>query len=129
MGSGRQELYDKAVAAAKKADYVILAVGTNSKYETEGRDRPNLFLPNEQDKLIEKVAAVNKNVIVVLTVGSPVVMDNWIGKVKGVVDAWLPGTEGGNAIADIILGNANPSGKLPLTFPHKWEDCSAYPTY
>jgi beta-glucosidase len=127
--ANREELYKKAVEAAKKADCVILSVGTTNELETEGRDRPDLFLPNEQDKLIERVAAVNKNVIVVLTVGSPVVMDKWINKVKGVVDAWFPGTEGGNAIADILLGNANPSGKLPMTFPHKWEDCSAYPTY
>ncbi len=121
--------YRKAVEAAKKADCVILSVGNTSEYETEGRDRPDLFLPYGQDKLIEKVAAVNKNVIVVLTAGSPVVMNKWIGKVKGVVDAWFPGTEGGNAIADILLGNADPSGKLPVTFPQKWEDCSAYPTY
>jgi beta-glucosidase len=128
-GANRDSGYKKAVEIAKNADYVILSVGNTSDYETEGRDRPDLFLPDGQDKLIEKVAAVNKNVIVVLTAGSPVVMDEWIDKVKGVVDAWFPGTEGGNAIADILLGNADPSGKLPITFPHKLEDCSAYPTY
>jgi beta-glucosidase len=128
-GTGRDELFSKAIEAASKADCAIICVGTNNELETEGRDRFDLFLPNDQDILINKVAAVNKNVIVVLVVGSPVVMNRWIDKVDGIVDAWFPGTEGGNAIADILLGNANPSGKLPVSFPHKWEDCSAYPTY
>ena len=129
MGVGREEIFDKAVNVAKNADCVIICVGTNKDIETEGRDRFDLFLPNDQDLLIEKVASVNKNVIVVLVVGSPVVMDRWLNKVKGVVDAWFPGTEGGNAVADILFGNANPSAKLPMSFPQKWEDCSAYPTY
>jgi beta-glucosidase len=127
--TGREEMIAKAVEVAKKADYVLLSIGTNDKIETEGRDRSDLVLPNGQDELIEKVSAVNKNVIVVLTNGSPVLMDKWIKKVKGVVETWFPGSEGGNAIADVLLGNYNPSGKLPLTFPHKWEDCSAFPTY
>jgi beta-glucosidase len=122
-------LFKEAETAAKNADCAIVCVGATSQLETEGRDRPDLNLSNDQDLLIEKVAAVNKNVIVVLTAGSPVVMDKWIDKVKCVADAWFPGTEGGNAIADILLGNANPSGKLPFSFPHKWEDCSAYSTY
>jgi beta-glucosidase len=127
--TGREDMIKKAVETAKKADYVLLTVGTTSKIETEGRDRDDLILPNAQDELIEKVAAVNKNTIVVLTNGSPVLMDKWINKVKGVVETWFPGVEGGNAITDVLLGNYNPSGKLPVTFPHKWEDCSAYPTY
>ena len=56
-------------------------------------------------------------------------MDKWINKVNGVIEMWFAGSEGGNAIADVLLGNYNPSGKLPITFPNKWEDCSAYPTY
>jgi len=125
----REALYREAAATARKADCVILAVGTTSALETEGRDRPDLVLPNGQDQLIERVAAVNKNVIVVLTAGSPVLMDRWIGQVPGLLDAWFPGTEGGHAIVDILVGNANPSGKLPMTFPHRWEECSAYRTY
>ncbi|MDR3627143.1 MAG: glycoside hydrolase family 3 C-terminal domain-containing protein [Ignavibacteriaceae bacterium] len=127
--TGGREMIAKAVEAAKKADYVLLTVGTTSIIETEGRDRSSMALPASQDELIEKVAAVNKNTVVVLTSGSPVLMDRWINKVKGVVETWFAGTEGGNAIADVLLGNYNPSGKLPITFPHKWEDCSAYPTY
>jgi beta-glucosidase len=126
---GREELMKKAVEEAKKAECAIVCVGLTSTLETEGRDRPDLNLPNDQDMLIEKVAAVNKNVIVVITSGSAVLMDKWINKVKCVVEAWYPGTEGGNAIADILVGNINPSGKLPMTFPHKLEDCSSYPTY
>lgn len=125
----KDSLFKIAVEAAKKAECAIVCVGNTSQIETEGRDRFDLNLPNDQNTLIEKVAAVNKNVIVVLTAGSPVLMDNWIGKVKSIVQAWYPGTEGGNAVADILLGNANPSGKLPVSFPHKWEDCSSYSTY
>jgi len=125
----KDSLMKIAVDAARNTDCAVICVGTTSQLETEGRDRFDLNLPNDQNTLIEKVAAVNKNVIVVLTAGSPVLMDKWIGKVKGVVEAWFPGTEGGNAVADILLGNANPSGKLPVSFPHRWEDCSSYPTY
>jgi beta-glucosidase len=125
----REEMIKEAVEAAKKADYVLLTVGTTNQIEAEGIDRSSMNLPDSQDELIEKVAAVNKNTVVILTNGSPLLMDRWISKVKGVVEAWFPGTEGGNAIADVLLGNYNPSGKLPITFPHKWEDCSAYPTY
>src|SRR3989339_161967 len=122
-------LFDEAVAAAKKADQVLLFVGTSDQIETEGRDRDDLVLTDGQDELITKVAEVNPNVVVVLTTGAPVVMDNWLDKVSGVVEMWFAGTEGGNAIADVLLGNYNPSGKLPVTFPKRWEDCSAYPTY
>jgi beta-glucosidase len=114
---------------AKKSDCVLLFVGNSNNVETEGKDRDNLILPGSQDELISKIAEVNKNVVVVLTTGSPVLMNDWINKVKGVVEMWFAGSEGGNAIADVLLGNYNPSGKLPVTFPKRWEDCSAYPTY
>jgi beta-glucosidase len=127
--SGKENLLTDAVELAKKSDCVLLFVGNSSNVETEGRDRDNLILPQGQDELISKVAEANKNVVVVLTSGSPVLMDNWINKVKGVVEMWFAGSQGGNAIADVLLGNYNPSGKLPVTFPKRWEDCSAYPTY
>jgi len=126
---GNDNLLTDAVDLAKKSDCVLLFVGTSNSVETEGTDRDDLFLPSSQDELISKIAEVNKNVIVVLTTGSPVLMDNWISKVKGVVEMWFAGSEGGNAIADVLLGNYNPSGKLPITFPKRWEDCSAFPTY
>lgn len=118
-----------AVKAAKTSQVVLLFVGTSNAYESEGFDRPDLILPKNQDELISKVAEVNKNVIVVLNVGSPVLMDKWLGKVKGVVCAWFGGQEMSYAISDILSGKFNPSGKLPVTFPKRWEDCSAFSSY
>ena len=119
----------KAVYAAKNSDATIIFAGTSSNFESEGFDRKDLFLPGEQDKLIKEVSKINPNTIVVIISGSPVLMNNWIGNVKGVVEAWFNGDEIGNAIAEVLTGKYNPSGKLPVTFPKKWEDCSAYPYY
>lgn len=123
------ELLVDAINAAKNSDVVIVFAGTNASYESEGFDRKDLILPNKQDEFIEKLSEVNKNIVVVLTTGSPVLMDRWIDKVDGLVEAWFAGEQAGNAIAEVLLGETNPSGKLPITFPMKWEDCSAYPTY
>jgi beta-glucosidase len=123
------KLIGNAEEIAKNSDAVILFVGTSSNYESEGFDRPNLDLPNDQNDLINKVAAVNKNVIVVVTSGSPVLMNNWINNVNAVVENWFGGDEIGNAIVDILTGKQNPSGKLPITFPKRWEDCSAFGSY
>lgn len=122
-------LLDEAVEIAGNADCVLIFAGTSNQIETEGKDHDDLILPAAQDELISKIADINKNVIVVLTTGSPVLMNKWIEKVNGVLEMWFAGSEGGNAITDVLLGNYNPSGKLPITFPKKWEDCSAYPTY
>ena len=122
-------LLNDAVELAKNSDYVIVFAGTSNAVETEGKDRDDLLLPAMQDELISEIADVNKNVIVILTTGSPVLMNKWIDKVSGVLQMWFSGSEGGNAIADVLLGNYNPSGKLPITFPYKWEDCSAFNTY
>ena len=119
----------KAVEAAKNSDAAIIFAGTSNNYESEGFDRKDLVLPAEQDKLIEAVSKVNPNTIVVLITGSPVLMNSWIGNVKGIVEAWFNGEEIGNAIAEVLTGKYNPSGKLPVTFPKRWEDCSAYPYY
>ncbi len=124
-----EKLIERAVETARNSDVAIVFVGTTPNVESEGRDRDNLVLPDEQDKLIEAVAGANKNTIVVLTTGSPVVMDSWIGNVKGVIETWFGGEKMGDAISDVLLGKFNPSGKLPMTFPHKWEDCSAFSTY
>ena len=118
-----------AVATAKNSDAAILFVGTSNHFESEGFDRKNLELPDGQDDLINKIAAVNKNTIVVVISGSPVLMSNWINNVNGVVESWFGGDEIGNAIVDVLTGKHNPSGKLPVTFPKKWEDCSAYNSY
>lgn len=123
------ELLNNAVNAAKKSDMVVIFAGLSNKFESEGFDRNDLNLPASQNELIEKISEVNKNTIVVLNTGAPVLMDKWIDKVPAVIQAWYPGQEGGNAIADVLLGNFNPSGKSPITYPLSWEDCPAYPTY
>ncbi len=119
----------EAIDAAKNSDLAILFVGTSNSYESEGFDRPDLLLPANQDELIEEVCKVNENVVVVLNSGSPVLMDKWLNKIDGLLEIWFGGQEIGNAVADVLLGNHNPSGKLPITFPKRWEDCSAFPTY
>jgi beta-glucosidase len=88
-----------------------------------------LALPAGQDELIQAVAAVNKNTVVVLIAGSPVLMNGWVGQVPALLAAWYPGEEGGHAIADILFGDANPSGKLPMTFLKEWKDSPAYGHY
>ncbi len=123
------ELIKEALDAAGKSDVAIVFAGTNYTYEGEGFDRKDLVLPNEQDALIEEVSRANRHTIVVLTTGSPVLMCSWLDKVDGVVEAWFAGEETGNAIAEVLLGETNPSGRLPMTFPIRWEDCSAYNTY
>ena len=107
----------------------ILFVGTAASIETEGIDRENLKLPQKQDELIRLVTEVNPNTVIVLNTGSPVLMDEWLDKVKGVIEAWFGGQEMSYAISDVLSGAFNPSGKLPMTFPKRWEDCSAYKTY
>ncbi|MEW6456644.1 MAG: glycoside hydrolase family 3 C-terminal domain-containing protein [Acidobacteriota bacterium] len=124
-----KELFIDAVTTAKKSDMVIIFTGLSNQFESEGFDRKDLNLPECQNELIEKISEVNKNVVVVLNTGSPVLMNRWIDKVSAVVEAWYPGQEGGNAIADILFGYYNPSGKLPVAFPLRWEDCPAYLTY
>ena len=102
-----------AAALAKSADVAIVMAGNKDR---EGRDRPNLSLPDNQDALISAVAAANQHTIVVLKTGGPVLMP-WLNEVPAVLEAWYPGEEDGNVVADLLLGNVNPSGKLPMTFP------------
>ena len=103
-------------AAAKTARNAAVAIVFVHTDETEGSDRPNLKLPGNQDQLIAAVAAANKKTIVVLDTGGPVLMP-WVGGVAGLIEAWYPGQEDGNAIAAVLYGDVNPSAKLPLTFP------------
>jgi len=103
---------EAAVRAAKRDDLVVIMVGDN---ETEGRDHP-IELPDAQNAVIAAVAAANPRTIVVLKTGSALLMP-WIDSVAAVLEAWYPGEEDGNAVADVLFGTVNPSGKLPLTFP------------
>jgi beta-glucosidase len=106
-------LIDNAVQKAKAADVAVVFVGDET---SEGIDRPNLELPGFQDQLIEAVARANPRTVVVLDTGDPVLMP-WLSQVAGVVEAWYPGEEDGDAIAPVLFGEVNPSGKLPITFP------------
>lgn len=123
------KILEEAIEAAKKSDVALIFVGTNFSYESEGFDRENLSLPKNQDELIQKIIEVNPNTVVILTTGSPVLMTQWIEKVPALIELWFAGEEIGNAIASVLLGEVNPSGKLPMTFPVNWEDCSAYNSY
>jgi beta-glucosidase len=127
--SEREKLIKEAVEAAGKADAAIIIVGRSPKLESEDFDIKSLDLPAGQDELIEAVAKVNKNTVVVINAGGPVIMSKWIAKVPAIVDMWYGGQEGGNAIADILFGDANPSGKLPVSFVKRWEDSPAYGHY
>jgi beta-glucosidase len=119
---------EDAAALAARSDVAIVFAGLSGEWESEGRDRPNMELPGEQARLIEAVAGANENTIVVLNTGSPIPMD-WVDKVAAVVQAWYPGQEAGNAIADVLFGDVNPSGKLPTTFPRRLEDNPAHINY
>ncbi len=122
------DMLERAVAAAAAADAAVLIVGLNAEWETEGVDRASLGLPGSQDELIEKVAAANSRTVVVLNAGSPVSMD-WIERVGAVLQLWYPGQESGNALADVLFGDRNPSGRLPTTFPRRIEDNPTHTTY
>ena len=116
---------ERASALAAASDVAIVCVGFGGEWQSEGFDRPDLALPGKQDTLVEQVAAANPRTIVVLNTGSPITMP-WLEKVAAVVQAWYPGQECGNAIADVLFGDTNPSGKLPQTFPVRLEDNPAY---
>ncbi len=120
---------ERAADIAGRADVALVFVGTTEEYESEGFDREDMELPRDQVELINKVASANKHTIVILNNGSPVLMEGWIDRVAGAVEAWFTGQECGNAIADILLGEANPSGKLPETLPKRIEDNPAYINY
>jgi beta-glucosidase len=122
----REKLLLEAVEAAKKADAVVIVGGLNHNYDVEGADRKDMKLPYAQDELINKVLEANKNTAVVILSGSPVEMDKWLPKAQAVVQSWYAGMEGGVALADVLLGDINPSGKLPVTFPKTIEDSPAH---
>jgi beta-glucosidase len=108
-----QDLIAQAAAVAAKSDVAVVYA---NDFESEGGDLSNIDLPGDQNQLIDAVAAANPNTVVVLNTGSAVTMP-WLDKVKGVFEAWYPGQEAGDAIAALLYGDVNPSGKLPVTFP------------
>jgi beta-glucosidase len=120
---------EEAVKLASEADIVVMGLGSAKLQEGEGTDKSSLSIDRAQIDLIKRVAKVNKNIVVVLYGGNPVVMNEWKDEVPVIIEAFYPGQEGGNAIANIVTGKVNPSGKLPVTFPEKWEDSPAYGSY
>lgn len=122
-----QQLIDDAVAKAKEADYVVVFGGLNkSDYQDcEGHDRKSYDLPYAQDKLVEALAKVNRNLVFVNISGNAVAMP-WKDKVPAIVQGWFIGSEAGNALADVLVGDVNPSGKLPFTWPAKLNDVGAH---
>ncbi|OAQ40308.1 glycosyl hydrolase [Pedobacter psychrophilus] len=130
------DLIAEAVKAAKSADVAIIYCGWTHGYDyskwgdntfdAEGVDKPDMKMPFEQDKLIAAVLAANPKTIIVLIGGGPIDMSKWVNQTPAIIQGWYPGMEGGNALAKIIFGDVNPSGKLPMTFPKVLEDVPAH---
>jgi beta-glucosidase len=121
-----ESLIQEALALASKADVVVICAGLTDMYEVEGVDRAHMRLPAGHDALIQRLAAAHKKVVVVLSNGSPVEMP-WVNDVPAILEGYLGGQAGAGALADILTGRVNPSGKLAETFPQKMEDVPAHP--
>ena len=118
--------FQVAVAAAKKAELVVMVLGEKADMAGEAASRAALDLPGRQEELLKAVVALGKPVVLVLLNGRPLSI-NWAAEnVKAILEAWEPGTEGGNAVADILFGDFNPGGKLPVTFPRKASHAPLY---
>jgi len=126
----QNDMIAKAVEAARSADAAIVFAGTSDAFESEGYDRVGgLNLPGNQDELIKAVTAANPRTIVVLNTGTPVITKSWLSKVPVLLEAFFPGQEGGNAIAEILFGKYNPSAKLPFSFISGYDQTPAYKNY
>lgn len=129
------KLIGEAVDKARKADACVIVAGwihgysdgwNDNAYDAEAIDKPSLALPFGQDELIQAVLKANPNTVVVLMGGGPADISAWSNQARAIIQAWYPGMEGGNALAKIIFGKVNPSGKLPITFPKKLQDSPAH---
>ena len=125
----RADLLKPTIDIAAKADAAVLILGRYSGLESEDFDVKTMDLPAGQDDLIEAVEKVNPHTVVVLNTGDPVTMTRWIAQTPALLDMWYGGQDGGSALASILFGNANPSGKLPVSFPKRIEDSPAYGHY
>jgi beta-glucosidase len=124
VGASRPKVVDefeRAVEAARETDLAVVVVGSNGQWESEGHDRPDLSLPGRQRELVEAVLDANPRTVVVVNAGSPVEMP-WADRAGAVLMTWYPGEEGADALADIIVGVSEPTGRLPITFPVRVED-------
>jgi beta-glucosidase len=124
----RDDAIERAVAAATDADVAIVVVGTDSRWETEFRDRPHMDLRGRQDELVERVCAANPRTIVVVNAGAPVTMP-WADRAPALLQAWFAGQEIGDALVDVLIGDAEPGGRLPTTFPLRVEHSPAFGTF
>ncbi|WP_404401444.1 beta-glucosidase H [Pelagibacterium halotolerans] len=120
-----QEAIEEAARTASDADVALVFIGRNGQWDTEGSDLESITLPGRQNDLVAAVAKANPRTVVVLQTGGPVEMP-WIDDVAGVIEAWYPGQEAGNAIADVLFGHTDPGGRLPQSFPVKWSDNPAH---
>lgn len=111
----------EAAEAARGAEVAVVCVGRSGEWDTEGSDLTDIRLPGRQDELVEAVIAANPRTVIVLQTGGPVEMP-WAGQAAAILQAWYPGQECGNAIADVLFGAVEPGGRLPQTFPVRWED-------
>lgn len=118
--------HDEAVAVAKGAGVVLVFLGLGESHESEGYDRTTCDLPDEQLALLDAILAVNKNVVVVLSNGASVLVTAFKDRVRAIVEGWLLGQAGGPAIADVLFGNVNPSGKITETIPHRLQDVPSF---
>jgi beta-glucosidase len=119
---------EEAVKVAAQSDIAILCMGLNGDIEKEGIDRP-FELPEGQDALISAIAKANKNTAVVMFAGGNVDMQKWLPDTRALLMAWYPGQDGGTAVAEVLFGDVNPSGKLPVSFEKKWADNPTYNSY
>lgn len=119
----RKQLLKEAVKAASEYEEVLFIGGLNHDYDVEGYDREDMILPYGQDELIQQVLKANPNTVIILSAGAPVEMKSWVKEAKALVWHWYAGMEGGSALAEVLLGEVNPSGRLPETFPKTHRDC------
>lgn len=124
--SFRQDMIDQAVEIAQSADVAVLYIALPTFKESEGYDRKDLYLTDQQIALIQAVANIQPKTVVVLNNGAPVAMNGWLDSVSAVVEGWMMGQGGGSAIADVLFGKINPSGKLAETFPVKLSDTPSH---
>lgn len=120
-----ETLLREAAEVAKAADVAVVFIGLPDAYEVEGMDRKHIDLPPSHNRLVEEICRVQPNTVVVLSNGSAVAMP-WVDRPKAILEGWLGGQAGGGAVADVLLGRVNPSGKLSETFPVRLEDTPAY---
>lgn len=122
------DLMERAVEAAEKADAVVVIVGTNDDWESEGHDRSSMRLPGDQDELVRHACAANSNTVVILNAGSPLELP-WADEAPAILNIWFGGQEMSDGLVDLLIGTADPGGRLPTTYPLRLEHTPAFGNY